>query len=87
MIVAEMFAISYDLSWFSSLKNSHILLLVQIMVHIDDVTKNAYVIKNIFCLIFCVVSCIVKLFDVFWRRLKHTLLFLISLSMSSSNTR
>ena len=39
MIVTEMFVISYDLSWFSSLKNSHILLLVQIIVHIDDVLK------------------------------------------------
>ena len=45
MIVTEMFVISYDLSWFSSLKNSHILLLVQIIVHIDDVIKNSDVIK------------------------------------------
>ena len=48
MIVTEMFVISYDLSWFSLLKNSHILLLVQIIVHIDDVMKNAYVIKKYF---------------------------------------
>ena len=39
MIVTEMFAISYDLSWFSSLTNSHILLLVQITVHIDYAIK------------------------------------------------
>ena len=39
MIVTEMFVISYDLSWFSSLKTSHMLLLVQIIVHIDDVIK------------------------------------------------
>ena len=45
MILTEMFLISYDLSWFSSLKNSHILLLVQIIIHIDDVIKNADVIK------------------------------------------
>ena len=45
MIVTEMFVISYELSWFSSLKNSHILLLVKIIVHIDDAIKNADVIK------------------------------------------
>ena len=48
MIVTEMFVISYDLSWFSSLKNSHILLLVQIIVHIDDVIKIADIIKKYF---------------------------------------
>ena len=32
MTATEMFVISYDVSWFSSLKNSHILLLVQIAV-------------------------------------------------------
>ena len=32
MTVTEMFVSSYDLSWFSSLKNSHILLLAQIVV-------------------------------------------------------
>ena len=45
MIVTEMFVISYELSWFSSLKNSHILLLVKIIVHIDDAIKTADVIK------------------------------------------
>ena len=45
MVVTEMFVISYELSWFSSLKNSHILLLLQIMVHIADLIKNAHVIK------------------------------------------
>ena len=45
MIVTEMFVISYELSWFSSLKNSHILLLVKIIVHIDDAIKNDDVIK------------------------------------------
>ena len=39
MVITEMFVISYDLSWFSSLKNSHKLLLVQIIVHNDDVIK------------------------------------------------
>ena len=68
MIVTEMFVISYDLSWFSSLKNSHILLLVQIIVHIDDVIKNTDVIKKSFCWIFWVVFYIVELFDVFWSR-------------------
>ena len=59
MIVTEMFVISYDLSWFSSLKNSHILLLVQIIVHIDDVIKNADVIKKKFLLDFlgCFLYC------------------------------
>ena len=64
MIVTEMFVFSYDQSWFSSLKNSNILLLVQIIVHIDEVVKNTGVIKKIFCWIFCVVSYIVELFDV-----------------------
>ena len=45
MIVTEMFVISYELSWFSSLKNSLILLLVKIIVHIDEAIKNADVIK------------------------------------------
>ena len=59
MIVTEMFVISYDLSWFSSLKNLHILLLVQIIVHIDDVIKIADVIKNTFLLDFlgCFLYC------------------------------
>ena len=39
MIVTKMFVISYDLSWFALLKNSHTLLLVQIIVHIDDAIK------------------------------------------------
>ena len=39
MIVTKMFVISFDLSWFSSLKTSRMLLLVQIIVHIDDVIK------------------------------------------------
>ena len=74
MIVTEMCVISYDLKWLSSLKISHILLLVQILVHIDDfknadVMKIADVAKNIFCWIFWVVSYIVELFnDVFWRQ-------------------
>ena len=59
MIVTEMFVISYDLSWFSSLKNLHIFLLVQIIVHIDDVIKIADVIKNTFLLDFlgCFLYC------------------------------
>ena len=67
MIVTEMFVISYDLSWFSSLKNSHILLLVQIIVHINDVIKMMTSSKKI-CWIFWVVSYIAELFDIFWRR-------------------
>ena len=74
MIVTEMFLISYDLSWFSSLKNSHMMLLGKIIVHIDDGIKNIDVIKiddvskRNFCWIFWVVSYIVELFDIFWRR-------------------
>ena len=73
MIVTKMFVISYDLSWFSSLKTSHMLLLVQIIVHIDDVIKMLTSSKlltssKIFFLGFWVVSYIVELFDVFWRR-------------------
>ena len=48
MVVTEMLVISYDLTWFSSLKNSHILLLVEIIVHIDDVIKIADIIKKYF---------------------------------------
>ena len=48
MIVTEMFVVLYDLSWFSSLKNSHILLLVQIIVHTDDVIRNDDVTKSYF---------------------------------------
>ena len=87
VIVTEMFVISYDLSCFSSMKNSHILLLVQIMVHIIHVIKMLMSSKlltsseNIFCWIFWVVSYITELFDFFWRRWQYTLLFLISLSI------
>ena len=81
MIVTEMFAISYDLSWFSSLTNSHILLLVQITVHIDYVIKMLTSPKIFFCWIFWVVSYIAELSDVFRRRWSYTLLFLISLSI------
>ena len=52
MIFTEMFIISYDLSWFSSLKNSHIVLLVQVIVHIYDVIKIMTSSKNIFLLDF-----------------------------------
>ena len=74
MIVTEMFVVSYDQSWFSSLKNPHILLPVQIIAHIDDAIKNADaikitdVIKQIFLLDFLGCSYIVELFDVFWIR-------------------
>ena len=68
MIFTEMFIISYDLSWFSSLKNSHIVLLVQVIVHIYDVIKIMTSSKNIFLLdFFSVVSYIIELFDGFWR--------------------
>ena len=67
MIVTEFFLILYDLSWFSSLKNSHILFLVQIIVYIDDVIKTFDIIKKKFCWIFWVVLYIVELFYVFRR--------------------
>ena len=65
MIVTEMFVISYDLSWFSSLKNSLVLLLVQIIVHIDNVIKmmtssklltssrNVFLLNFLDCLLYC----------------------------------
>ena len=52
MIFTEMFVISYNLSWFSSFKNSQVLLLVQIIVHIDDVIKILTSSENIFLLDF-----------------------------------
>ena len=65
MIVTEMFVISYDLSWFSSLKNSLVLLLVHIIVHIDNVIKmmtssklltssrNVFLLNFLDCLLYC----------------------------------
>ena len=88
MIVTEMFVISYDLSWFSSLKNLHILLLVQIIVHIDDVIKIADVIKNTFLLDFlgCFLYC-----WIIWCFLETMIIYIVisnfSFNMSSNNTR